>query len=594
MPLALNKIFGLIVAVGGLTFLSPLAKLQARSPGDLDPTFGNGGKVTTDFLGMYRADAILSMAIQSDGKIVVGGYTHNFTDADFAVMRYDAQGNPDPSFGPGGTNGEGRVRIDFGGNDLIRALVIYKGKIIAAGSSDNRLALVCLKIEDGSLDNSCTSDGKVLIDLAGSSEEAIYALALQPDGKIVFAGSARGEGEGFNFVIGRFKKNSESSSDSTFLDQTFHYPGYHRIDLGEGFDDEARAVAIQPVSGPEEFKILVAGYATTTASNENRHKDFALARFLTNGELDTDWGADGQGFILRDFENGSDDVATALVIERNPPESFVNRIYVAGYIEGSTEKWAFVRYNSTGLEIGYSTSVYTGSTTSRPSAIALYPQQDEHVIIAGTARNDFALEQYQYYDEGYNERTGSFGGGLDENFSGGRVLTDLGGEDEVHAIAIQPDGKIVVAGSTYQRPNTDFALARYIGMSADLSITLSCDTPEITIGNNANFTVTVTNQGPYDFLKEAPLTISLPSTFSSVIASSHGIEGCTSTPPITCRWSSYLLDSGPLTLEVATNPSQVARRLRTTAEVSSVVYDPTLGNNQSNVVVRMLARPRRR
>src|SRR5256712_6964667 len=83
-------------------------------PGDLDASFGTGGKVTTDFSG-YR-DVINTAVVQPDGKIVVAGYKQNsasqFAVSDFALARYNADGSLDPSFGSGG-----KVTTDVSGGD---------------------------------------------------------------------------------------------------------------------------------------------------------------------------------------------------------------------------------------------------------------------------------------------------------------------------------------------------------------------------------------------------------------------------------------------------------------------------------------------
>ncbi len=84
-----------------LVFAAP-----ALAPGDLDTTFGTGGKLTTDFGGN---DQGFSVVMQSDGKMVVAGYS----DGDFALARYNANGTLDTTFGTGG-----KVVSDFGGNDV--------------------------------------------------------------------------------------------------------------------------------------------------------------------------------------------------------------------------------------------------------------------------------------------------------------------------------------------------------------------------------------------------------------------------------------------------------------------------------------------
>jgi len=105
-----------------------LPRAQAAA-GDLDPTFGSGGKVTTDFFGFF--DSANAVAIQSDGRIVAGGSSGNsVTGGDFALTRYNTDGSVDTSFGAAG-----KVITDFGGSiDQALALAVQNDqKIVAAG-----------------------------------------------------------------------------------------------------------------------------------------------------------------------------------------------------------------------------------------------------------------------------------------------------------------------------------------------------------------------------------------------------------------------------------------------------------------------------
>ncbi|ADC88827.1 hypothetical protein Thal_0191 [Thermocrinis albus DSM 14484] len=107
--------------------------------GSLDTTFGRGGIVTTD-IGTNREDEAKALAIQSDGKIVVVGYSYNGTNTDFAVVRYNPDGSLDTSFG---TNGIVTTDIGTNSEDKAYALAIQRdGKIVVAGTSDGDFAIV--------------------------------------------------------------------------------------------------------------------------------------------------------------------------------------------------------------------------------------------------------------------------------------------------------------------------------------------------------------------------------------------------------------------------------------------------------------------
>src|SRR4029079_5087074 len=119
------KYISLVISV----FLCPIA-IYAGNAGDLDPTFGSGGKVFANPSGLIRANAV---ALQSDGKIVmVGVATGPDNTDDFAAARLNADGSPDNTFGTGGL-----VRVPFatGANEMATAVSIQPdGKIIVAGS----------------------------------------------------------------------------------------------------------------------------------------------------------------------------------------------------------------------------------------------------------------------------------------------------------------------------------------------------------------------------------------------------------------------------------------------------------------------------
>ena len=155
-------VFSLLITVG--------AHPVVAADGDLDTTFGTGGKVTTAI--GSDTDQALSVAIQSDGKIVAAGNSNNGNDYDFALVRYDANGSLDTSFGTGG-----KVTTDFGSaNDFARSVAIQSdGKIVVAGYSNNGsnddFALVRYNT-DGSLDASFDSDGKVTTDFGSANDYA--------------------------------------------------------------------------------------------------------------------------------------------------------------------------------------------------------------------------------------------------------------------------------------------------------------------------------------------------------------------------------------------------------------------------------------
>jgi uncharacterized delta-60 repeat protein len=171
---------------GGVVAAAALLALgvarAAAAPGDLDPTFGAGGAVTTSGLGWAAAHAL---QVQPDGKIVTAGHGGAAGGSvEFALVRYNPDGSLDPDFGTGG-----RVLTAFGaGYDMAHALVLQPdGKIVAAGHRAGSDFALARYLPDGQLDPAFGTGGKITTDFGGSDEVA-NALVLQPDGKLVTAG----------------------------------------------------------------------------------------------------------------------------------------------------------------------------------------------------------------------------------------------------------------------------------------------------------------------------------------------------------------------------------------------------------------------
>jgi uncharacterized delta-60 repeat protein len=240
-----------------------LAEAAWATPGALDTSFGSGGKVIT---GSGYDNVAYGVAIQPDGKIVAAGKSRKFAvngadyDYDFTLARRNADGSPDGSF-----DGDGIVTTAFGSAyDYARAVALQPdGKIVAAGFSSNGanddFALARYN-PDGSLDTGFDGDGKVTTAL-GSSYDDAYALALQPDGKIVVAGSSS-NGTNNDFALARYNPNGS-------LDASFDADGKLTTAIGSYFDS-VYAVALQP-----DGKIVAAGY-----SSDGQNYAFALARYL--------------------------------------------------------------------------------------------------------------------------------------------------------------------------------------------------------------------------------------------------------------------------------------------------------------------------
>ncbi len=286
--------------------------------GNLDPSFDGDGIVATGISSSPGSsnEYAWAVAIQSDGKIVAAGYANNGSNDDFALARYNTNGSLDATFGSGG-----KITTPIlSSHDIAQAVAIQSdGKIVAAGraynGSNDDFALARYN-SDGSLDTSFDSDGKVTTAIGVLSDGA-YAIAIQSDGKIVVAGYAN-NGSNDDFALARYNTNGS-------LDATFGSGGKVTTPILSS-TDQAYAVASQ-----SDGKIVVAGRAYN-GSND----DFALARYNSNGSLDTSFDTDGK--LSTVIGNGNDYVR-AMRLQSD------GKIVVAGYANtGTNDDFTLARY----------------------------------------------------------------------------------------------------------------------------------------------------------------------------------------------------------------------------------------------------------
>ena len=406
--------------------------------GDLDQTFGTGGKVTTAI--GSNVDISTASALQPDGKIILVGYTQIGFNNVFSMVRYNTNGSLDTTFGTGG-----KVTTDFEGSnqDVANAVTIQPdGKIVVAGyvisdNSSTNFALARYNL-DGSLDTGFGNGGKVITILSSSNDE-IRSLAVQSDGKIVAVGYAYNGNPTFNdFAIVRYNINGS-------LDTTFDSDGKVFTHFGND-QDEAFAAIIQL-----DGKIVVVGFADIT----NLVTGLALARYNLDGSLDSSFDSDGR--VTTAITGSSYAEANAVVLQQN------GKIVIAGRTFPSVDASVLARYNTDGsLDSSFDTDgiVLTSATGTIPVKLAL--QSNGKLVasgnVSGSSTNDFAV--FRYNSNGSTDT--SFG-------TSGRVTFFFGDfniqNDNANAVLIQSDGKIIVSGYS----GFDFALARLLGDSINFT-----------------------------------------------------------------------------------------------------------------------------
>lgn len=440
-----------VAAAIGVAFMTATGVFGQAANGNLDPTFGSRGIVRTDFSG--NIDQANAVAIQPDGKIVAAGssFSSSKTVEDFIVARYNTNGALDKKFG-----NNGKITTDFFRNvDSIEALAIQPdGKIVVAGFAQlpgsggtPRVFALARYTSEGRPDSSFGNGGSLTTSFGGTFAVA-SAIMVQPDGKIVVAGTAdfnpRVPGSGLDFALARYTANGS-------LDPSFGDAGKAVFDFFGSFD-QANAAVLQP-----DGKIIVVGSASYDSFN--RDIGFALTRINSDGSTDFGFGSGGKQ-ITSFFDAGAK--ANGVVLQPD------GRFVVAGTASDSAIRpvatdFALARYNSDGtldssFGIGGESAVpFADSATEQANALVLAP--DGKIVVAGAAFKtfatppDFALRRY------------NADGSIDTSFgTGGVITTDVaGGTDHAQAVAIQDDGKVVAAGRAF-RNDFDLTLARYMNV----------------------------------------------------------------------------------------------------------------------------------
>ncbi|MCB9135103.1 MAG: tandem-95 repeat protein [Anaerolineales bacterium] len=246
--------------------------VRYTSSGALDTTFDGDGIATTTF---GTRDQATSLALQSDGKIVVLGMSDMGSEDDFSVARFNSDGSLDFDF-----NGSGKTTVSFtsGDNDFGTGVAIQPdGKIVLGGYTDavgtrNNFALARLNA-NGTLDTGFGTNGKTVTDFNGLDDFA-QGLVIQPTGHIVLGGFADSSSTFNDYALARY-------TSTGILDTTFGMNGKVTTDLGtilggasDASDDQAFALLVQP-----DNKLVLAGVTDQPVSLGDFN--FGVARYLS-------------------------------------------------------------------------------------------------------------------------------------------------------------------------------------------------------------------------------------------------------------------------------------------------------------------------
>jgi uncharacterized delta-60 repeat protein len=357
-----------------------------------------------------------------------------------ATPSWAAAGDLDPSWG-----GDGTVISLFGatGGWLNQLAFQSSGKMIAAGFDGAGVVTdfaVARYNDDGTLDTTFGAGaGYVTTDFDGTDFDFARGVAVTGGDKIILGGSANGD-----LALVRYQPSGS-------LDLGFGTGGKVTLDI-QGAMDSIRSVLVRP----SDSKITVAGYATMSDNGTN----FVVARFRSNGVLDTTFGVNGLGYNVTNVGGG--DQARGAVFGPN------GTILVAGYTKFGTgvQDFAVVRYRPNGtLDPTFGTGgMKIIDLGAGDVARDIKVQADNKIVVCGYTGAGGGRPA------GPEKGPGDFAvvrlltnGTLDTSFGGGDGIAtfDPGGSDHARACAIQPDGKIILSGDTWVSPNDKFATVRF-------------------------------------------------------------------------------------------------------------------------------------
>ena len=392
--------------------------------GALDPTFDGDGKTTLDLGGSF--DTIDRLALQSDGKIIaVGSGPSNR----FAIGRFNPDGSVDSSFGTAGT----RNFEWSAGSPAVH--ILGNGKILIGLPdfiSPRKFRVMRLN-PDGTTDNAFGVNGTGSI-VTGGSQVNVEDLKVQPDGKIILAGYDI-VGSNWDWVLTRF--NADGSVDNTFGTNGLVLTDFDRPAITNPID------FLQSLLVLPDGKILAGGLTSTTSQMSTGNRIYAMARYNSDGSLDSTFDGDGKSEFT--FTAGS----TTMESIGGMIQLSSGKI-LATSIGGSAT--ALIRFNADAtLDTGFGSGgqiVAPSTSVSWAHSAELVEDSVGRILVVG---GGFASSRFLA------------DGSLDTTFgtNGTATVTFSQPREGAGAIALQPDGKILVGGfSGVANQNYNWSLAR--------------------------------------------------------------------------------------------------------------------------------------
>jgi uncharacterized delta-60 repeat protein len=453
MNFNVRRITVAVLGLAGVLMSGPAT--AAAALGGLDPTFGSGG-IRTDAVGSDSSvdTHANDVAVQPDGKIVVA--VASSTDVNgfseprgFTLVRYNPDGTRDRTFG---TNGVARAGFRGWLSSPTTLALQPNGKIVVAGSAETEVVGPLMAVarfgSDGRLDRTFSGDGRRLTEFDGCWGAAATGLAVGAGGRIIVGGSAYCRQDRFAVV----RYTARGALDRSFSGDgkqtiAFRPPRNARHADARGYD-----LALQP-----DGKVIIVGNVDFWGGHIGSQTRVAVARLRADGNRDLAFGSNG--VLSTRFGTSNADWAVASSVALRPS----GKIVVAVRVSGDRDRFGLARYRPNGmLDSGFGDDgrvVTRFGTAASAYGVASLP--DGKVIAVGASGSNGGLCcQLGHFTVARYTGDGS----LDDHFGvHGVVVTSVGVRSFAYSVAIQTDGGIVAVGAadTPQIDQAVVALVRY-------------------------------------------------------------------------------------------------------------------------------------
>ena len=438
-----------------------LAGTAGARDGDLDRSFGTGGKVITPYPGPVYTAYGYDLAMQSSGKLIVAGTSlGSGSNENFAALRLNADGSVDSTFGILGWTSVAFDRSGSNLSDLAQGVVVQPDDSIliagdVAGDSTTGEDMGVVKLTaDGQLDTSFGNSGKAIVPFnldPTSNSDFVFGIEVQGDHAILLAGAAQAMGNTQMMAIARLTPGG-------FRDTSFDSDG--RVTLGFGGDF---AIANRARVLSDGTHILVVGGATTVAGGR---RSFALVRLnIADGSLDSGFGTGGKATY--DFAASAGDSSATDFAELAD-----GRLMVCGGIlanQPSNYDFACMRFLANGTpDMAFVPAVIPFDIGGDFNDFVYRVKRDTQgrFVLAGSARvatNNADCSLARITPNGQLDP--SFGVGGRTTYDGRLTAIDTDRDNGCAGLVLQPDGRIVAMGyavidASFHR---DFEVVRIVG-----------------------------------------------------------------------------------------------------------------------------------